>query len=72
MMDLIELMIKAQKRRRLTDAKFSRLLGVDYSAWSRVKRRQRQPSAEFLSRVMVKTPELALPVIDYMREVGMK
>jgi len=66
-MQLIDAIKKEQAERGLSDAGLSRLLGVDASLWSRVKRGERPPGAKFLRGVMAHLPELTFDVMNYMR-----
>ena len=69
-MDLVKAIIEAQKKRGLSNTALASLLGVPLSSWSRIKSRERPPNLEFAARVMVRLPELALSVVDYMRDLG--
>ena len=70
-MNLIEAIRAEQAERELSDTDLAKLLGIDLSTWSRIKRGQRPPGGKFLKAVMSNLPELALQVIDYMRGDGM-
>jgi transcriptional regulator with XRE-family HTH domain len=66
-MKLIEAVKNEQAKRNLNDAQLSRLLKIDQSLWSRIKKGEYRPTRKFLIGVMNNLPELALEVIDYMR-----
>ena len=66
-MNLIEAVEKEKSAQGLNDAQLCRLLHIDQSMWSRIKRGEYQPTKKFLTAVMRHLPELALAVIDYMR-----
>jgi len=71
-MNLIEAIKKEQAGRKLNDTQLARLLEIDLSTWSRIKSGERPPGGKFLKAVMTHLPELALVVIDYMRDNGSK
>jgi transcriptional regulator with XRE-family HTH domain len=66
-MSLIEAITKEQTERGLSDTKLARLLGIDLSTWSRIKRGQRPPGGKFLKAVMTNLPAVSMAVLDYMR-----
>ncbi len=71
-MNLIEAIQKEQVERKLNDTQLAKLLGIDISTWSRIRRGERPPGGKFLRAVMSNMPQLALPVLDYMRNNGSK
>jgi transcriptional regulator with XRE-family HTH domain len=64
---LIEAIKQEQKERMINDSQLARLLGVDLSTWSRIRRGQRRPGGKFLRAVMKNLPEVSMAVIDYLR-----
>lgn len=71
-MNLVEAVDKERQRRGLDHRGLSRLLGIHESLWHRVRTGEQPPTKKFLMGVMRNLPELALVVIDYMRNNGSK
>lgn len=71
-MNLVEAIKREQIDRQFNDTQLAKLLEIDLSTWSRIKRGERPPGGKFLKAVMTHLPELALVVIDYMRNDGSK
>ena len=66
MTDIIKEIVKEQEKLGLSDAEFSRLLDIDQSEWSRVKRGLRFPTLGFFRVVAQKIPSLQLAIMNYI------
>lgn len=63
---LIEDIKKVQNLKGLSDAEFSRSIGVDASTWSKIKNGKAPPGGRFLRGIARNFPELRLTVFEFM------
>jgi len=63
--NLIESILAYKQRRKLNDRQFSKLLSVDPSTWSKIKKGDRKPGSKFF-KGLAHIPELQKALNNYM------
>jgi len=65
---LVKGMSACQAKQHLSDAKFSKQLGINPSLWSTIKRGKREPGVKVLKGIARAYPELHLAILQYLRD----
>jgi len=68
MVDLIDVLEEERRRRKLDSNAFSKLLGISYCDYSRMKNRRRRPSLNTLIHIRRYLPHLKRHVDAYMAQ----
>ena len=63
---IIKKIIEKQKELALSDASFSRELGISRPLWALLKSGKREPGMKFIKAVMRMFPELTVDVLQYL------
>lgn len=70
MTTLIQQVKNLQKIKGISDMEFSRVAGIHFTSWSRIKNGHRTPSARVLGAIARAYPELQLAIFEYMMGNG--